>query len=42
MRGEDGPEGVKGQLGPMGDPGPLGIAGEKAKIINNLHHPYFL
>lgn len=41
MRGEDGAEGLKGQSGPMGDPGPIGIAGEKAQIINNLHHQYF-
>lgn len=41
MRGEDGTEGLKGQSGPMGDPGPSGIAGEKAQIINILHHQYF-
>lgn len=41
MRGEDGAEGLKGQSGPMGDPGPIGIAGEKAQIINNLHHQQF-
>lgn len=37
-RGEDGPEGFKGQAGPLGETGAPGIAGEKVGYNKNTNN----